>query len=321
MRPRASSLRAGVLAVCALAVAGCTADDEAPPAPAATAVSPLDAVLGVDDDAAVADARNARNREVEEAVADCMAEQGFEYVPSTEDTSMVIEGEAVDTTTRKWAEDNGYGISITPDGQAHVSTFTDPNHATVAALTPAAQEAYYAALLGDLASFDGADLAATPPVLDDMGCTGRAQQEVYGVAGDEQAPGSVEMDFLEMVAEFKDGLPDDAALAEVSARWAACMDDAGSSGYATPQAARDEFQQRAGQLEMDPENGLPAEGPELEALQEEERATAIADVDCQKETGFEAAFRAMRFEREQEFIDAHGADIQAYLAAREALVQ
>ena len=94
----------------------------------------------------------------EELMAECMAKEGFEYVPNANSGTTVMsdddqEGPAWDSL--EFAQQYGYGVfdwpgSSGPDeAPVDEEIYVDPNEDYVNSLSPSEQEAFYATLYGD----------------------------------------------------------------------------------------------------------------------------------------------------------------------------
>jgi hypothetical protein len=315
------------LAVCVLALTACTgsgkantsSDGEAPQSPLEKIFAD---VYGEWDDAEMA----AQQMKSEEIIAACMAEQGFEYQPVDYSTQTFTTND-VDTSTREWAEKNGYAATIQPEewtvADDDAAEFVDPNQEYVEAMSETEQAAYYSALYGDF-DWESAD-EETQPDPSQLGCNGKAQEELYGSQNElfESEEMTAFNDAMAQLWEDIDAAPE---LADLNTQWTACMTEAGFSGYENPQAAADDFMERANSFY---ETAYPADGESIDEnfeepvmdpkIQDEERATAVADWDCQHEIGYEKARQKVQFALEQEFIDAHGPEIESYKAALQEL--
>lgn len=136
-------------------------------------VSPLGEFLGWDQgadfDVEAAEAEYAeQDRQVQEAIATCMAEQGFEYIPvdySQQQISFEDEFDGLEWGSAEWSAKYGFGVStqrftqqqVGPDLVGYDDPFidggadsgpVDPNQAYVEGLAPAEADAYYEALYG-----------------------------------------------------------------------------------------------------------------------------------------------------------------------------
>jgi hypothetical protein len=273
----------------------------------------------------------AKQRQVEDLVAACMADQGFEYVPRdpSEWNSSEFD-EAYALPPQEFAERYGYGVTTFDFTDQDEDGSPDPNTAIRDGLSPEAQEAYDQALWGDIAGamsvVAGTDDADGEVVaLDDHGCYGEASAEVYG---EPESGGIVSFD------EFNDLFTDlhaldqrihaDPRLDEPRQAWVDCMADAGLTDFERPGDAREAVFALMGELygfgdveaaedsavsldmganEIDPEKLAEARDFELEV--------ATADFHCQ-EAHWKDAFRSVQHELESEFVDQHRAELEAY---------
>ncbi|GHE13437.1 hypothetical protein [Klenkia taihuensis] len=123
-------------AVAALILAGCSSSGGGGEAAAEETTSPLgvylDAVYGGDLSEEEQQRRSEdQNRRVEELVAGCMQEQGFEYVPNTATGTYTSGGEEWEPEDREWVAQWGYGAVDWP-GRDDVpedggEEYVDPN--------------------------------------------------------------------------------------------------------------------------------------------------------------------------------------------------
>ncbi|WP_146819509.1 hypothetical protein [Actinotalea fermentans] len=244
--------------------------------------------------------------QTEEAIAACMATEGFEYTPV-----VMVPGsfEASDDPlrgTRAFAEAYGYGLWRQPEiepGQYTYMLDTSANTAYRESLSPEAQQAYDVALLGQ-----PTDLGDGQVSYDGTGCTARA--ELRDGAEAEYLRGVQEevADYLQSLWEG-----DDPRLAEVDAAWASCMRDAGYDDD-SPQAAESRLlDEMLAVFEAAPD--APVAAGRVDAGAEAERRVALADQDCRDATDWSARRRAVEHELQREYLDAHRADLDALVAA------
>ncbi|MGN6241806.1 MAG: hypothetical protein ACTHNI_18950 [Cellulosimicrobium cellulans] len=254
----------------------------------------------------------AEQMEIEEAVARCMVEQGFEYQP-VDQSAMSFTTSSEDQDTEKFAAENGYGFSVqiepSEEEQAAMDAWVDPNQEYVEAMSESEQTAYYEALYGDMASMEY-DEDAEMPEYDPTtaGCQGAAQQEVYG---DQNALyESAEMvAFNEATTQLYEDVAADPRLQETDTAWSGCMADAGFAGYTTPQEAMDDMMERSNALWED----AGAEGPSEEVLQEAqdlERDTAVADFTCKQEVDYEKVRLEVQHDLEAAFVEEHREEME-----------
>ncbi|WP_024286687.1 hypothetical protein [Cellulomonas sp. KRMCY2] len=294
-------------------VVGCARQAEPQPVPSRVpgpAEAYLEAALGVTSDDAAAGALH-----MEEAVAACMAEQGFEYVPDTSGYHYV-DAAAIDPPpgSREFAELYGYGFAALPEEMRAESTpGVNPNDAILGAMSPEELEAYQQALWGDAV---GADPDAGGEV-DLAGCFGAAREQVWGDREEDPVRLALEEEITRVDAE---AAPTDAAVSAAAGRWSACMSDAGHPGYGTSpdaeEAAWDRWTAFNDAIAADP--ALGQEGPDglilgQAGLADDEAALATADWDCRAETRYDDVWQEARDRLQQEYVDAHRAELDAWV--------
>jgi hypothetical protein len=230
----------------AIALSACGDDSVAPAESTGTTVSPLSELMGWTN--ASPEESRRQQLQVEDLVAACMREEGWEYIPvdwmaaspdQDEDSALVNDPQA-------YGEKYGYGVvrnyeqweepsllgEEPADGGAQVD---DPNQDYVSSLSEDENEQYYASLYGQQSdvtastvSASGDDdvavagtAAAAPVRMEDQGCTGQAQAEVYGSDPMQDNP-----DLQERMNEFWQDSESDPRLVEASETWTDCMSDA-----------------------------------------------------------------------------------------------
>lgn len=334
-----------------------SSDDDAAPAPSpepaveALPRGPLDQLLDLVDQRSVEspEAQLARLERFEELVAACMAEEGFEYVPKDWREGGTLPEAAEESAGHAIAGDlriaaaarYGYGISTqsrfeTPEPTGGVGT--DPNADRVAAMSDAERRAWDLALTGPGQGEESAS-GQEPYDWTRHGCVGRAAHEQDAERPEEAARRDFDdaawSDLRDAIGALEESVPDDPRLAEVSARWSGCMNDAGYPGYAEPRDAVDDVIGRA--MRITDEVGAAgidvttddyltdpaylAQQAEIARLEAElatvEIAIATADVTCQVENDYERHYVETWIALQEEFYDEHRADLEAWLGAFE----
>ena len=224
-------------------------------------------------------------RRVQETIASCMAQEGFEYIPAVR-TQGGFGFSVQDEET--FAREQGFGIT-TWVGQedAFLSSdedWVDPNAEIVASLSDSEREAYNEVLYGESPAFgDGGPRDGGPRdgpgVVDDFfgsGCTGQAFQEVYG---------SWAQVFTELAPQFEElqqRVQADPRFKEANEQWAGCMADRGfpyDSQEAMFDQVNEEFSRRLEEITgaggFDPFAALSEE--EIEEFMAERSDEEIAD--------------------------------------------
>lgn len=230
MRLSARVITALSVTMCASALlSGCASPAEAPAA--AEKESPLteffSAAYGADLSPEQQQEKYAEDeREREDLVAQCMTEEGFEYTPNLQASTMTMSsGEEWDMDSREWVAQYGYGMINFP-GREEMENgsgeeYVDANADYVQSLSPSEQEAFNEALHGPMP--DPEDMPAEGEAMEydwtTAGCYGWAENEHGGVdpmASDEHKP---LMDAMNELYESTMGSPE---LAALDAEWASC---------------------------------------------------------------------------------------------------
>ncbi len=185
--------------------------------------SPLAALLGWTSNP-VEDRR--RQLEVEDLVADCMRDRGFEYQPVDFSSQINADEELQFGDPEKYGERYGYGVMRSYElyevgGGMDAPEFVDPNQEYVNGLSPDEQQAYYEALYGQaaIASPEGELASDTPPDVppEQQGCQMQAHEQVFGddASTDPEIQAALEEIFM--------GIENDPRFDQVERGWAECM--------------------------------------------------------------------------------------------------
>lgn len=183
----------------------------------------------------------AQNRAFEEAVAACMRNEGWEYIPvEYPDQGGVVE--YTDEDERERIEREGLGIAyyaLYPNGQdgEFVDGFTDfqdPNQEYLETLSESEVTAYYESLYGTEEEQNaGMSVEIDPETGDEYyvgtgwgaGCQGTAGDEVYG---DDPTQDPEYWDAVSVFYEELDArVQSDSRVTKLTDEWSACMSDAG----------------------------------------------------------------------------------------------
>lgn len=275
--------------------------------------------FGIEDDQEqmIADAES-QQREMEEAIASCMADEGFEYIPRDVDDFAAADDPRQDLSAEEFQEEYGYGISTVDHDAMAPDQDDDPNIAIQEEMDDAEREAYQRALHGEMTEIDP---DADPDEVEDQpmepgGCQGEAMQEVQGE----------QMEVMqELQPEFMDleqRISSDPRLVEAQEAWQGCMREAGYGDYAEQSDIMTELFERLNELQsaafedLDESEIDPEEPPEpdideeaLAELQEEELAIASAEAEC-TEQHLDDVQAEVRAEHEADFIDEHRDELE-----------
>lgn len=306
-----------LIAVVALALTGCASD--AGPAAGDTPDwedSPLYQYLqpvygAMDEDQAIENAEA-----IEERIAACMADEGFEYTPvdQSQNFSFVDDGE--ERGTEEWVAANGWGMVQTQEEmdamQAEATEFVDPNQPYVESLSPSEQEAYFATLYGVGPSEEDLNEDGSYEYSwETSGCQGAAQHEVEGDSywQDEQFAGLME----EMNSLWED-LETQPRIVELDAAWSDCMADAGHTDLRARFDAQNLIMEEQNAFWSSPDSAGPSED-ELRALKDREIELALADFRCAEQVDYDQVRFTAQVEMEEQFIADHRSELDALVAA------
>lgn len=321
---RTAATAAGLVA--ALLTGACSEDDGTAPTAASGGGEltqeemPLQKYMetfgGYDEDTMIAE-----QTEIEAIVAQCMNDEGFEYVPmdvAAQYASFSSE-DVEDWNTKEWVSKNGYGMSGIEGETETGEEWVDPNADYLESLSEASMTAYYTALQGTWEPPEGLteqEQMEWMPTWEEQGCYGLAQHEV-GMEDLWQDPQYQEIK-TEMSEVWED-VTKDPRIGEANAAWADCMADAGYPGLSKQEDAAMSISEAQNALweviEYDEAN--PDAGPDPDALaevRELELATALADFTCKEEVGFDATTLQVQFDVEDQFVKDHKAELDALVA-------
>ncbi|QNE19839.1 hypothetical protein F1D05_20375 [Kribbella qitaiheensis] len=276
----------------------------------------------------------AKQRKVEDATAACMKTAGFDYVAVPPESNPKSKfSDAFNLPPDKFAEQYGYGISTIDWSKPAGEDTGNPNTAIRNKLSATAKKAYDKALNGQFGTGDGnvvaipADGKGTNNAKTDLGCRGRAAEDVFGKRDDKLA------DFSKYDSLFKDlealnkRVEADQRVVAATAAWSDCLADAGHAGFKKVQEPRDKVSKKLDELtggNSGPQNPKPGKatvvGPpsfdkvdaqKLAELRKFELELAKADQTCKAKV-YDAPHKKAQYELEKEFVGSHKAELEAY---------
>ncbi len=333
MHIRRASAPLSALAALTLLLAGCSGSDGEDSDGASSAAeqeSPLaeylNAAYGGDLSPEEQEEKFAeQQRQMEELVAQCMQDEGFEYMPATDSGAYMSTGEDTEwkPDDRKWVAQYGYGAVTSPFSEEPPpeEEFVDPNADYVASLSESEQTAFYEALYGPMP--DEEEMSEGGEIEYDWtqaGCQGAAQHEV---AGEDPSQSEEFKPLFEAINELYMDTASWPGMAELDAEWATCMEDAGQGGHANPMEAQNSIHEEMNKVyenvDMSAEPSASGEPDQaaMDALAEREVELALADLDCREATDYRDRHAAITREVEQQFIDDHKAELDAMVASVE----
>jgi len=281
-------------------------------------VGPLDQILGYGGQPDPGDqaAADAQQLQVEDATAACMQVLGFQYVPFIPDWDSTAFDAQSTMDPGEFARQYGYGIS-TIDYPTKPNN-TDPNEATVTAMTPAERSAYYKALYGAATTVDDEGnpvrtkpaVDAAPAATSDFGCVAQASTDVYG--SKEEVPES-DNQFASLetsIGALYDSIERDQRVVDATTAWIGCMADAGHPGYTEKTDAPVDVGDKASTLRGDADDFSEVDQTALQELRAYEISVATADYTCG--LAFDDVHHTVETELETTFIDQNRAELEQY---------
>jgi hypothetical protein len=188
--------------------------------------SPIAKLLGYD--ISLAD-QKVKQLETEQAVADCMKDEGWEYKPqdySSMGGNTAWEDEYAEQMADPvaYGEKYGYGIVRQNDLNDQMNedggnSYVDPNQDYLNSLSMEEIQAYQEALYGKQSMEPMGDSDEyVPPPIEEQGCYGKANAEVYGAAMSDP-------DIQTKMNDFYENAQNDPEIVAANKVWATCMSD------------------------------------------------------------------------------------------------
>lgn len=280
-----------------------------------------------------------REQEAQELIRECMAAEGFDYIPFVPEESATFFGPFGDLSEEEFAEHYGFGFTtlyVEEPGLADPEGYNDPNDEIVQDLDEATREEYYRVLHGeepdvDFETMTDEEIDAYFEDFVPTGCYAEAQREVNGSQRFFE-------DFSDELQEMWEEMQTDPRVVAAQADWSACMAEAGHQ-FADQDAMYEYLQQRIDEIvtynepspeqvaeleqefgpagpteeqmaEMDTLFGPQYDEAELKALNEEEISMAVADLDCRN--ALMDTFDEVQKEFEARFVAEHRDALEAY---------
>jgi hypothetical protein len=282
-----SSMRAAALASAALMLAACGQTASSPSGAgesstptsgqASSSASPSGAKLPGIREFGLNDEEFAQHIEKSQAlIASCMADAGFEYVPvnvQTVEAAQARVRQDPGLTRKEYKERYGLAVTTRFDDPVRDIGLGPENLRIIASLPEASRVAYNRTLFGRnthanfVFALDEEDFSKTG------GCTRKAVAQVF-------TPDQVKGTFVNP----KDVLVDsDKQFIAARRAWSKCMRAAGYDYLEDQDEIIEDFEERLDELldGDEPQSLTGARAEELKALQQEEIAVALADLDCQ----------------------------------------
>jgi len=162
-------------------------------------------------------------QELQETVAVCMAEKGFEYITSAPIELPSLQAQ-LELDVRQWTAEFGYGIVASFEENIR-ATLAEPNSLRLSAMTESERSRFSAALSGEAIAEGRVGAGERMPPLKDQGCAGLAVLETIGDSAWNRS-----IEFEEEYNFGLDRLTADSRVVEATALWSRCMADVGFAG-------------------------------------------------------------------------------------------
>lgn len=253
----------------------------------------------------------------EEIAAECMAEQGFDYVPVVDMGYTSSSGQEWEPDDREWVAQYGYGAVRSPgsdDVPDPDEQFVDPNQEYVESLSESEMTAYYEALYGPQPTEEELnDDGSYEYNWETAGCQGFADNETRAsnpMESEEHKP------LMDAINEFYTAMETDPALAEVDGEWVTCMEEAGYSGFSAQFDAQNSVYDELNAY-YEGITDYVEDDPALDEIAEREIDLALADLDCREATDYRERRQAVSVELEEQFITDNKTALEALVADAE----
>ncbi len=258
-------------------------------------------------------------KEVEELVAECMNDQGFEYIPVDQTQYSSFDYDYEERQTEKWIAANGYGVNLTEEQQEEQNSqfddFVDPNADYVQSLSESENIAYYEVLYGPQPSEDELNEDGSYEYSwEDGGCYGVSQHEVSGDQAYDQDQFKPVFDAMGKLYEDQSKDP---RMKELNAAWASCMADAGYDDFKLQADAAQSIYDQQNEFWENNTDGSSPSAEQTDEWREVEIDTALADFACTEKTNYTQESLKVQFELEKQFIKDHKAELDELVAFQE----
>lgn len=287
---------------------------------------PLGLAIGQPGDggtSALQTSATARETRRQEAIAQCMIDQGWEYTAwVTDDSSSAASPAYLELTRRQFAERYGFGIStMLDDGPAVMATASeaqdDPNARYVRSLSPSERAAYNETLYGG--SSEGSA---------DHSCQAQADEMLASTPGSGSDLAFIDS-FEQDLNDLRRRIEADPRVLSAHASYASCMSGKGYPGFANRMAVVESVYEKLGKAQSggaempgvvttmgsgtegsSATTGPTADAPGLSDVRTYELAVAGADLACA--TDDIRVTYGVALELEEDFIEQNKADVTRY---------
>lgn len=267
----------------------------------------------------------------EEFMAQCMVDEGFEYIPNIDNGSSISFGEEVEwePDKKEWVEKYGYGMINNPYSEmsgeeptAEPQEYIDPNQSYIESLSASEQQAYYETLYGKMEEPEPDENGEISYEYswETAGCSGAAQHEIGGDANELWTQFE---DLTTRMSELYTQTEESPEAVELDSKWSSCMADAGFV-FEKQSEANMSFNDELNKLYegLTDEDWASGEdplknNPEYVALGEKEIETALADLECRNKFNYTDAKLKIQFALEEQFVKDNSKELAEFKSAME----
>jgi len=285
---------------------------------------------GPGDDPATVTARTQLNDDTQNAIAACMAAQGFRYIPVPAQVDIAATRSRLSTVLRylpvpylpddrEMVVRQGYGVMPTVEVQLAAEGMSeDPNVAYTATLSPAEYKAYYSALFGDYNNPGGTSASS---------CSGKATGQ-FPAPTESDRQQKFEAEFGDLANVARIDVASDQRTIQLDAEWESCMNRQGFTfdklegdhgpTMAMSLALRTRPDGSVGPFRVGVSTSdIPVEEQSLLDT-EPERKVAAADFDCRAEADYMDRLTKIRVSLDNQFITEHQAQLDQLVTAAQS---
>ncbi|MFT3944932.1 MAG: hypothetical protein QM705_14070 [Ancrocorticia sp.] len=265
----------------------------------------------------------------EELIAECMAKEGFEYKPDTNNGGTVVNSDDYDGPewgSLEFAQQYGYGFFNSPwqENAGEPQEYVDPNQDYIDGLSESEQQAYYETLHGPQPTEEEMKAMEENPEeggyeydWSKAGCYGAAQHEVDTETGGNPWEDPEFKDLFDAMNAFYMEAELDPEIQALDKEWASCMADAGYPDVTSKNRAFEVMMDEQNELYSGGEDGeyVEPDQKKLDEVKKKEIDMAVADWKCGDAMDYQDKYEKIDFRNQQKFLDDHKDQLDALIAA------
>lgn len=275
----------------------------------------------------------AEQKRVQEVIAKCMQEEGFEYTAYVPAEAAAVQEVKDDQEqipgTVTFAEKYGYGLLKNPWSEPSVNTATqnDPNVEYTNKLSESESAAYYEALYGPAPTEEEMADSVSGFELPDTGCyytaikASNSDDQISKLQSAYEDPEFADL-FKDMEKFYNSTYSEEVStikeVADLQKTWADCFADAGFVAVTPTAAERQIADEVYGPLWASQEDSAASHGaendPKFAEAFEKEVQTAVADAKCREKVDYTKKLEKLQYKAEEDFISQNKEKLDALIA-------